>query len=126
MKTTKGKTEMIDGFVFYRSYFEAIETLSSKNRLIAYEAITNYALNGEETTGLPSRVLGLLRIAKANLDANRRKYLKKMNSKQQVSQREESVSFENKPIEKVLLPRKESKLITKDNSIENDDNYFTY
>lgn len=33
-------------FTFYRSYWEAIQNLPKKDRLIAYEAVTDYALNG--------------------------------------------------------------------------------
>lgn len=35
-------------FTFYRSYWEAIVNLPKKDRLSAYEAITDYALNGTE------------------------------------------------------------------------------
>ena len=34
-----------DGFLFYRSYYEAIQKLAKKDRLSAYEAIFEYALN---------------------------------------------------------------------------------
>lgn len=40
--------EKLDGFVFYRSYFEAIRTLSEKNRLKLYDAIIAFALDGDE------------------------------------------------------------------------------
>lgn len=35
-------------FTFYRSYWQALSTLPKKDRLAAYEAIVNYALNGIE------------------------------------------------------------------------------
>lgn len=35
-------------FTFYRSYFDALRTLSKKDRLAAYEAIAAYALDGTE------------------------------------------------------------------------------
>ncbi len=45
MKTIISKENMErETFVFYRSYFDAIELLSKKNRLLAYEAIAKYAL----------------------------------------------------------------------------------
>ena len=80
MNTTDNKqeNEAVNGFVFYRSYYNAIKTLSKKNRLIAYEALVEYALNREETTGLPVAVYRILTMAIPNLDANRRKYLKKI------------------------------------------------
>ena len=35
-------------FTFYRSYWEALQTLPKKERLEAYDAIADYALNGTE------------------------------------------------------------------------------
>ncbi len=93
----------VNGFLFYRSYFEAIETLSNKKQLIAYRALAKYALNGEEEKDLPPNVLAILKIAMPNLDANRRKYLKKLktNPKETLAVFEEGVS----------LPKKEKKPI---------------
>ena len=51
------------GFVFYASYYEAIQTLSVKNKLLAYEAITRYALYQDVMPNLPSRVLAILMVA---------------------------------------------------------------
>jgi len=109
MKITDNKQDsgVVNGFVFYRSYYEAIETLSNKNKLTAYEAIARYALNEEESINLPIRVLALLKIAMPNLDANRRKYLKKIEKNSQLSQKETISIFE----EEVLLPKKEKKPI---------------
>ena len=77
-KQTESKTEnhdemKRDGFIFYRSYFDAIQELESMNdRLSAYEAIFGYALNGTEPTltGTPAAVY---RLAKPTLEASRRK-----------------------------------------------------
>lgn len=83
MKTKDSKKQDVEtikekpSFVFYRSYFEAIETLSMKNRLIAFEAITKYGLDREETMNLPPRVLAILKMAIPNINANHEKYLKK-------------------------------------------------
>ena len=70
-----------DTFVFYRSYFDAIEFLSKKNRLLAYEAIAKYALNQEEIQDLPPQVAIILKMAKPNIDANIRNYNKRVKSK---------------------------------------------
>jgi len=94
----------IRGFIFYLSYFEAIETLSKKNRLIAYETIVKYALYGKEPINLPKVVLSIFTIAKPNIDANYRKYLKKGKSKSQTID-----SSEEELIEKVPLPKKKCK-----------------
>lgn len=37
-----------DSFVFYRSFFEAIQFLSDENQLIVYSAVCNFAINGIE------------------------------------------------------------------------------
>ena len=64
MKTTISKENMErETFVFYRSYFDAIELLSKKNRLLAYEAIAKYALTQEEIQDLPPQVAIILKMA---------------------------------------------------------------
>ena len=77
MKTQKNINSEINvrgSFVFYRSYYEAINMLSKKNRLLAYEAIAKYALNQEVEENLPPQVLIVLKIAMPNIDANIRNY----------------------------------------------------
>ena len=65
MKTIISKENMErETFVFYRSYFDAIELLSKKNRLLAYEAIAKYALTQEEIQDLPPQVAIILKMAK--------------------------------------------------------------
>lgn len=58
--------------MFYRSFYEAIHSLPKKDRLAAYEAVIEYALNGTEPelSGAPAAVFTL---AKPNLDASKRK-----------------------------------------------------
>lgn len=68
------------GFVFYQSYFEAIQTLGKKNQLLAYDAIMKYALFQEEVENLPSRVLAILKVAMPNIDRNNERYNKKVNN----------------------------------------------
>jgi hypothetical protein len=117
----KQNAEMIkekSSFVFYRSYFEAIETLSKKNRLVAYEAIAKYALYREETMDLPLRVLAILRMAMPNIDATHEKYFRKIS---QTSKADTSVIFEDECAEKILLPEIENKLRTENDLIENND-----
>lgn len=63
MKTMISKENMErETFVFYRSYFDAIELLSKKNRLLAYEAIAKYALTQEEIQDLPPQVAIILKM----------------------------------------------------------------
>jgi len=64
---------MRDSFVFYRSFFEAMEDLEDKDRLMLYDLICNYTLNGVEKTekGIAAT---LFKIIKPQLDANNRKF----------------------------------------------------
>lgn len=64
--------EQRDGFLFYRSFYEAIHSLPKKDRLSAYEALIEYALDGTTPclSGAPAAVFTL---AKPNIDASRRK-----------------------------------------------------
>lgn len=64
------------GFVFYRSFFDAISDLSAKEKLAIYEAITTYALEGIEPSmekvGKTTKALWLL--IKPLLDNDIRRY----------------------------------------------------
>lgn len=87
------------GFVFYESYHEAIQTLSKKNKLLAYEAITRYALYQEVMPDLPLRVSAILKIAMPNIDANHKRYSKK------IAKTQKAVSeFDKISMQKVNLP----------------------
>lgn len=113
MKTQKNINSEINvrgSFVFYRSYYEAINMLSKKNRLLAYEAIAKYALNQEIEENLPPQVLIVLKIAMPNIDANIRNYNKRVknNNKKNV------YTFDEESEEKVLLPKRESIRIEND------------
>ena len=52
-----------ESFVFYRSFFEALQDLKDKERLKVYDAICDLALNGNDTklVGLPKTVFTLIR-----------------------------------------------------------------
>jgi len=117
MKTKDSKEQNAEAikekpsFVFYRSYYEAIKTLSKSNRLAAYEAIAKYALYREKTVDLPIRVLPILTMAIPNIDANHEKYFRKMRGVPQTNQRDTSTLFEDECADEVLLPKKENGLI---------------
>ena len=55
-----------DSYVFYRSFFDAIKKLSTKERLAAYETLMYYALD---------KVSIIFLMAKPQLDANTKKYI---------------------------------------------------
>ena len=120
MKTQKNINSEINvrgSFVFYRSYYEAINMLSKKNRLLAYEAIAKYALNQEVEENLPPQVLIVLKIAMPNIDANIRNYNRRVknNNKKSVC------TFDEESEEKVPLPKRESRRIEND-TLADDDN----
>lgn len=59
-----------NSFVFYRSFKESISNLSDKEKLIMYEAITDFALDMKEPTltGFPQSLFTLIRpVLEANL-----------------------------------------------------------
>lgn len=114
----------IDGFVFYRSYFEAIKMLSAKNQHMLYNSITNYALNKEEPVSLPTKTLAVFKVIKPNLDANRRKYLKKAKSKSQALQRDTTSPIEDEFVEKVPLPKKEIESKNDNNNLDVEESDF--
>ena len=64
---------MRDSFIFYRSFFEAIEEADKDSQLIVYRAIARYALdrNEPELTGLAGIIWKLVR---PQLDANWKRF----------------------------------------------------
>jgi len=62
-----------DSFIFYRSFFEAIEDLPSENKVEIYTAIWNYSLNFKEPklTWIAKTVWTLI---KPQLEANRKRF----------------------------------------------------
>ena len=59
-------------FTFFRSYWEALQTLPKKERLAAYEAICDYALNGTEQEMTGSAATAFILI-KPTLESGRKK-----------------------------------------------------
>ena len=62
-----------NGFVFYRSFAEALSDLDEITRAHCYDALIEYALNGNEPSlnGIESAVFKLI---KPQIDANNRRY----------------------------------------------------
>ena len=66
---------MRDSFVFYRSYYEAIELLPKSQRADAYRAIFEFMFNGNDITDeLPNTAKAIFLMAKPTLEANNKKY----------------------------------------------------
>lgn len=62
-----------DSFVFYSSFYEALQDLKDKDRLKMYDAICDLALNNKETkmTGLTKTIFTLI---KPQILANTKRY----------------------------------------------------
>ncbi|MBR6688771.1 MAG: DnaD domain protein [Clostridia bacterium] len=73
-----------DSFIFYRSFYDALNELPKENQADTYRAIARYALDQEETelTGISKAIFSLV---KPQLDANYKKY---ENGKQKKSKTE--------------------------------------
>ena len=59
----------MNGFIFYRSFFDAIKDLPDEVRLQAYDAICNYGIDGVETD-VEGFAKSILAMAKPQIDAN--------------------------------------------------------
>lgn len=64
---------MKDSFVFYKSFFEALQDLKDKDRLKVYDAICNLALNDQDTklSGIAKTIFTLI---KPQVLANKKRY----------------------------------------------------
>lgn len=100
---------MRDAFVFYSSFLIALKNLEDAERLMAYDAICNYAITGEEPVidGITAAIFSLV---KPQIDANARKYDKnRENGKKggRPKKAKSEVGIENKnPTETQLKPKK--------------------
>lgn len=63
----------INGFIFYRSFKEAIDELPNDDKLILYETIASYGLDKVESKLPKGAVRAIFYGIKAQLDANFRK-----------------------------------------------------
>ena len=60
-------------FTFYRSFWEAVQSLPKKDKLPVLEAIISYALDGVTPSGLSQSQSAFFLLVKPNLDASRKK-----------------------------------------------------
>ena len=63
-----------DSFIFYRSFYEALQDLPNQQRLEIYDAISNFSLNFQECKlqGISSTIFKLI---KPQLEANNKRFL---------------------------------------------------
>lgn len=64
---------MRDSFVFYRSFFEALQDVPIEERACIYDAICDYSLNDIEPK-LTGMQLAIFKLIRPNIDSNKRKY----------------------------------------------------
>lgn len=70
------KTEMKrDSFVWYASFSEAIKLLPEKDRLTAYDYLTNYWIYGKEPEEKDAITYAMFLMAKPQIDANNKRYI---------------------------------------------------
>ena len=62
-----------NGFVFYRSFYEALCALDPETRLACYDALMNYGLNGEEPEA-EGVIKAIFILFKPQIDANNKRY----------------------------------------------------
>jgi len=62
-----------ESFVFYRSFYEAIQMIPEQERLQIYEAIAELALNGNQTETSGSAAV-IMKLIEPQILANNRKY----------------------------------------------------
>ena len=62
-----------EGFIFYRSFYEALASMKPMARLHLYDMIMRYALYGEEPTDLNGEQMRTFILIRPQLDANERK-----------------------------------------------------
>ncbi len=62
-----------EGFIFYRTFYEALASMKNRARLHLYDVIMRYALYGEEPTDLNGEQMRTFILIHPQLDANERK-----------------------------------------------------
>ena len=70
-----------EGFIFYRTFYEALASMKPMARLHLYDVIMRYALYGEEPTDLNGEQMRTFILIRPQLDANERKRQKKYKEK---------------------------------------------
>lgn len=65
---------MRDGFIFYRSFYDAIKDLPRDIQGEIYTAIMEYSLNGKETENLKPIARSVFALMKPQIDANNKRF----------------------------------------------------
>lgn len=94
-------------FTFYRSFWEAVQSLPKKDKLPVLEAIISYALDGTTPAGLTQSQSAFFLLVKPNLDASRKKAA---NGKQGGSKPKANASKEQAKKEREKENKKENEI----------------
>lgn len=70
-----------DGFIFYKTFYDALSSMKPMSRLHLYDAIMRYALYAEEPINLNTEQIRIFTLIRPQLDANERKRQKKYREK---------------------------------------------
>ena len=65
---------MRESFVFFRSFFEAIEEIEEKKQLKLYKSIAKFALNGEKPTDLKGIEKAIFALIEPQISASNKRY----------------------------------------------------
>lgn len=63
-----------NSFIFYESFYSAVQTLTKSKRLLMYEAIIELALYDKEPTNLEGSLKGMFELISPQIKANTKKY----------------------------------------------------
>ena len=63
-----------ESFIFYASFYQAIKEIPNENQLKVYQAITNFALTGQEPTDLNGIEKAVFILVKPQIIANNKRY----------------------------------------------------
>ena len=64
----------ISGFVFLKSYFDALRPLPDAERLILYDAVLDFVFEGKESEDLPPLLNAIFQLIRPNIEASLRRY----------------------------------------------------
>ena len=110
-----------DSFIFYRSFYEAINYLPENHQLQIYKAISSYSLDFKDVNleGIPNAIFTLI---KPQLEANRKRYLngikeKKISKPEAKRKQTRSKTEANKNVNVNLNVNGECKLINENKNI---------
>lgn len=112
---------MRDGFIFYRSFYEASKPLNNDDKLALYEAIFEFALNQNETKREPM-VNAMFMLIKPQLEANNKRYENGKNGGRPPKEKTETKPKHNQSITKTK-PKEKEKEKEKDNVKGKEDNF---